>query len=195
MSKVDQPEEGEAAKAEDVRSAIRQALRWLQAHDRPRAEIERRLRERGVAPPVCQEALSTLERWGYVDDARYARQWVAESLSQGRAGKERLRLELAARGLPRDLVEQALADVSAEGELESALQAAHRWVRQDERIVSESNRARRASSRSQRLWQYLSRKGFSHNVVREVVFRLLPLDQRSAAEDQEEFLDTPDGES
>ena len=59
-------EEVAAAKAEEV------ALRALRAADRSRAELEARLEGAGVEEAERRETLDSLERLGYLDDARTA---------------------------------------------------------------------------------------------------------------------------
>src|SRR4029079_17937311 len=90
-------------------------------------ELTRRLRRRGAAPEIAQAVVADLTARGYVDDQAFAR-WWAEARARGRrVGSRRLRQELAAKGIPREMAEAAIAAAFEEvGEAERALQAGRR---------------------------------------------------------------------
>jgi regulatory protein len=91
------------------------ALRALRHHDRSAAELEARLESRGVPDAERAELLATLERLGYVDDARYARSRAA-SLAERHSGDALIRHDLEGRGLAAEVVEATLAELEPERE-------------------------------------------------------------------------------
>lgn len=95
--------------------AVETALRALRFRDRTSAELDARLERRGVEAEERARALETLERVGYVDDARVART-RAESLAARHAGDELIRHDLDARGVAAEHVEAALAALEPERE-------------------------------------------------------------------------------
>lgn len=69
-----------------------------------------------------ERALETLERIGYVDDARFARGRAAQLAGRG-SGDELIRHDLEGRGLSADEIEQALAELEPERERAARLVA------------------------------------------------------------------------
>jgi len=106
--------------------------------------------------------VADLEARGYVDDRTFAAAW-AESRARGRAfGRERLREELRARGVAKPLVEVAIDRAFADtSELSRAQLAAAR------RLAILQRRAPDQAPR--RLHDYLRRRGYPGDVVRQVL--------------------------
>jgi regulatory protein len=95
--------------------AVEEALRALRARDRTAAELDARLERRGVHASERAEALATLQRIGYVDDARLART-RAEALAERGSGNALIRHDLERRGIAAELVAAALAELESEHE-------------------------------------------------------------------------------
>ncbi|HYK06126.1 MAG TPA: RecX family transcriptional regulator [Gaiellaceae bacterium] len=95
--------------------AFEQALRALRFRDRSTAELSARLERRGVGAAEREQTLATLERIGYVDDARFART-RAEQLAARGSGDALIRHDLEGRGLAAEHVETALEALEPERE-------------------------------------------------------------------------------
>jgi len=98
-----------------------------------------------------------------VDDAAFARRWVEARAARG-YGPARLRAELSARGVARDLIDLALSALEAETTLARARDLARR------RLPGLRRRPDRAGAR---LRDYLLRRGYAAAVVARVVQELL----------------------
>lgn len=151
------------ADPEQVARAI--LLRRLEAAPRTRAELATTLRERNVPDEVSLRVLDRFEEVGLIDDRMFARMWV-ESRQRGRSLSCRaLRSELRRKGVPDDLIVEALEIVSPEDELTAAREVASRRAR--------SVRGLPRASQVRRLSGALARKGYgpglSAQVVREVL--------------------------
>jgi regulatory protein len=127
-------------------------------------ELTRRLRRRGAPADIAQAVVADLTARGYVDDQAFAR-WWAEARARGRrVGSRRLRQELAAKGIPREMAEAAIAAAFEEvGEADRALEAARR------RLPALTRGPRAAA----RLADYLLRRGYPASAVRRAVRTLL----------------------
>jgi SOS response regulatory protein OraA/RecX len=88
------------------------ALRALRAADRSRAELDARLERQGIEETARRETLDSLERLGYLDDARTAA-LRAERLADRGYGDAYIRADLERRGLP---AEAALGALEPEAE-------------------------------------------------------------------------------
>ena len=82
------------------------AMHLLESMDRTRAELEKKLQSSEYPGEAVAEALAYVESFGYLDDKRYARHYV-ECKKEGR-GKARLKMELAQKGVDRNIIEEVL---------------------------------------------------------------------------------------
>lgn len=94
----------------DTPVAVRRAAMDLLARrEHGRVELTRKLRQRGAPDDLIGPALDLLAEQGLLSEARYLESFVSSRASSG-YGPLRIREELAQRGLPREAIEQALAE-------------------------------------------------------------------------------------
>jgi len=143
------------------------AYRLLGHRSRSREELRRRLLARQHAPEAVDAALAVLSADGFVDDAEFARSYVADKRGLTGWGAERIRRGLAALGVESSIVDEALglADAASaepeDAELVRALAVlARRGVPQPP-----LDAARR------RAYQALLRRGFASAVAYAAVRR------------------------
>ncbi|HEX8978006.1 MAG TPA: regulatory protein RecX [Solirubrobacteraceae bacterium] len=103
-----------ATAEERLQQALALAFAYLNRRERTVGEVEAHLERRGVSTEVSAAALRVLRADGYVDDARYALMYVHDKRELEGWGSERIRRELAGRGINRDVIEAALAEHEAE---------------------------------------------------------------------------------
>jgi regulatory protein len=152
-------------RASDPEAAREAALRLLERTRRTRADLARRLREKGFDATVSAEVLDRLAAVSLVDDAEYALAFLTERWGRRAAGRRRLEQELQRRGVARPDIEQAFERFSeAQGPADEvrlarrvAEQAARRYARLDPRV------------RRQRLYALLARRGFDGDVIEQAL--------------------------
>ena len=121
-----------------------------------------RLRRRGAPDEVADAVVAEFTRRGYVDDAAFATLWAEVRARGRRVGSRRLRHELLAKGIPRELAEASIAAAFEEGsEAERALAAGRRRLPALLRSAPERAPAR--------LRGYLLRRGYPAGIVMRVV--------------------------
>jgi regulatory protein len=89
--------------------------------------VREHLLARGADPEVAEIAIVKLLEQGALDDARFARAFVQDKRTLERWGSERIRRGLEARGVEREIAEQALANspdpgAAEETELDRAIE-------------------------------------------------------------------------
>jgi regulatory protein len=152
-------------RAGDPEAAREAALRLLERTRRTRADLARRLREKGFDDAVVTAVLERLAGVGLVDDVEYALAFLNERWGRRAAGRRRLEQELRKRGVAREDVEQAFARFEvAQGPADEvrlarrvAEQAVRRYARLDPRV------------RRQRLYALLARRGFDGDVIEQAL--------------------------
>jgi regulatory protein len=100
--------------------AVALAARALRHRDLSRVALEERLDAAGVGTAARAEALGTLERAGFVDDARLAEARAGALAGRG-YGDAAIRADLARRGIGRDLAEAALGALDPERDRAAAV--------------------------------------------------------------------------
>ncbi len=147
------------------------AFRYLGVSARSRAEMERRLSRDEFPQEVIESVLVELEAGGYLDDAKFARDWIEDRADRKRYGKSRLAAELRRKGLDRDLLEETLSGVTDQEELDRARAAASpRW---DADAYQAADAQERAAIR-RRISGFLQRRGFGWSVITQVLAELTP---------------------
>lgn len=103
-----------------LQHALDLAFRYLTRRERTVLEMRRYLEGKRVEPDAIEEALAQLERDGYLDDARFARQFADDKRLLEEWGADRIERRLQALGVPAQLVRDAVAVRGRSGELEAA---------------------------------------------------------------------------
>ena len=101
--------------------ALAVAYRYLNRRERTGAEIRVHLARAGVNDQEVERAIETLTDQGYLDDARFVRLFVQDKRELENWGSDRIRQALLARGVDSDLVDEALAEGDAGGEIDRAV--------------------------------------------------------------------------
>jgi len=129
-------------------------------------ELTRRLERRGTSDEVARAVVLDLETRGYLDDDGFARWWAQARAAARRVGSMRLRQELLAKGVPRELAAAAVeAAFAVVPELDRAMDAGRRRLPG----LVRAGRGRVPA----RLADYLLRRGYPPAVAIRVVKALL----------------------
>jgi regulatory protein len=143
-------------------------LRHLRGRPRPAGEVRAHLARHGHAPATVAAVVHELEERGLVDDVRYAQWFVDGRLSHRPTGRARLVRELCARGVAREIAEAAAERGVGDREPELA------WAAARSRAVVVRRLGRERGLR--RLAAFLSQRGFTDAVVRDVCLKLFASD-------------------
>jgi regulatory protein len=116
---------------EKLQRALELAYAYINRRDRTVSEVRTQLQRKGISSELIEAAIQTLSDQGYLNDARFAELFVSDKRELEQWGSERIRRGLSARGIERELVEQALADDGGDGrpelsELDRALKLLRR---------------------------------------------------------------------
>ena len=152
--------------ADDPVAVARQVCLDQLAHaPRTRAELAAVLARRGVPDDAAQEVLGRLSEVGMIDDALFASMWVSSRhRGRGLAGRA-LQQELRRKGVDDGVVREAVGELDADQELQTARQLVARRL--------PATRGLEPQARVRRLAGMLARKGYpagtAFRVVREAL--------------------------
>ncbi|HYI02014.1 regulatory protein RecX [Hyalangium sp.] len=148
---------------EAVRRATDACLRLLALRARSRHELELAMGRKGFSAQVQGEVLKKLQGYGYIDDARFARERAASLLQRGRFGPQAVLQRLQAHGLGSEVAREALAAATGAGEFD-ALATARQVL--ERRGLLGRPLTPKEQARAGRL---LHSRGFSEDVIRRLL--------------------------
>ena len=140
------------------------SLDMLARAPRSARDLRRRLLLKGEAEADVDATIERLTAAGLLDDAAYARAFVRSKVSSQGFSRRRLQLELAKRGVAREVAEAAIAEVlhdDAVDESANIERVARKKLRALEGLDEETQR--------RRLYAYLARRGYDVDDVRAVL--------------------------
>ncbi|MFM7231081.1 MAG: regulatory protein RecX [bacterium] len=153
------------------------ALRLLERTRRTRLDLARRLADKGYDPPVVEGVLDRLAEVGLVDDAEYARAWLAGRWGRRPSGWRRLQQELRGKGVDDDAIEQARAALAERADAPDETASAARLVEQARRRYARLE----PHVQRQRLYALLARRGYDGETIRRVLAITTPLESGAEA--------------
>ncbi len=146
----------------ELTKARNAAYRFLTYRPRSRAEIDTKLHEKEFNEAIIEAVLADLARLGYVNDPQFAREWTRSRIRLRGFGRRRIGQELKNKGIGRDIIREVFAEVfSEETEIEIAKRVAGKKMNTMKSLDRETRRRRLAG--------FLERKGFSFEIIREVL--------------------------
>ena len=146
---------------DEAEKALAYAVRALTRRDHSVAEMERKLRDKGFSVGVIAGLIARLGKSGYLDDRRFAERWAESAVRSGRGYGPRLRMELARRGISREIIADVLAGIKASYGEEETLAAlvSRRFAGFDPGSATDQEK--------RRVFSYLQRRGFSAAAIFE----------------------------
>ncbi len=141
------------------------SLRLLNVRSRSISEINERLIERDYDPNDIVDTIEWLRGLNYLDDERFAREFIRSKLFGKLWGKRKISFELVRKGLAREIIETALSEVERDEELEVARKALHKWTKR-KRLSELTEMKDRAAA-----LKHLEGKGFGIDISRAALNR------------------------
>jgi len=137
------------------------AVRYLGSRPRSVAEIKRHLRTKRFDEAAQDKAIDQLRAQRYIDDLAFARYWVEQRARFRPKGQRAIVSELMAKGVARETIDVVLGEADPDSETKRAREAIRRpmtrWLSMDE------------PERKRKIHQYLVARGFSYDVIEEVL--------------------------
>lgn len=142
---------------EIARKAKLRCMKLLEYSDRTESQLRRRLREGGFPPFAIDEAIEYVKRFHYLDDSRFAGNYVMQQ--SGRKSARRMAQELLQKGVEASCVEEVI-DRYRDKEEEAGMRVLVKYA-QGKDMSQEKVR-----------WgvvRYLTGKGFPYDMSRRLV--------------------------
>ena len=102
----------EESREDILRRAKKKALNLLERMDRTELNLRQKLTQNGFPPEAVDAAVDYVKSYGYVDDRRYARNYLAYRLQT--KSRQKLFQELRQKGVAQEIIEEAWVEASAD---------------------------------------------------------------------------------
>lgn len=145
--------------------AYDRAVQFLSIRPRSSVEVRRRLQQAEVDAETVEAVITRLTEQGYLNDAEFARYWVENRQLFRPKGEQALRQELRQAGVDNEIIQQSLEGLDTS---EAAYAAARSKAERLKTLAKEDPQAFK-----QKLGNFLLRRGFNYDIVREITKRLL----------------------
>lgn len=142
-----------------LKRAKLRALHLLSDMDRTENALREKLRLGLYPQEIIDAAVEYVRSFGYLNDARYAENFVRSR--QGMKSRREIRAQLLQKGVHSELIDDAFEACGEEGGEADAIRRLLEKKRFDPVCADERE--------IQRLYGYLARKGFSYETVRQVI--------------------------
>lgn len=143
------------------KSAMDTALDYLSTRARTVRETEECLDEANYGEYDVYEVIERLKELGYLNDDKFAADFISTRLASKPLSRRRLREQLAGRKLKPECIDGALCAVTDAMERENAVQIAEKYWRQFDALDDETRR--------QRVMRRLMTRGYEFDVIRDSV--------------------------
>lgn len=138
--------------------AKKRALNLLESRDYTSGQLREKLRQ-GEYPSACiDEAIAYVESYGYVDDLRYAKDFITYHLET--KSRTRMEQDLMRKGISKDIIGAAFEELEQEGTGQDEMAMIVRLLEKkkyDSRTASKQDK--------QRMYGFLYRKGFHGDAI------------------------------
>lgn len=151
---------------DECKKAAEKAMSLLLYKDRTRKELSDRLYQAGFSETASQEAMGYVERFGYINDRRYAENYIM--FQKNKRSKKDILYKLMAKGISKELISQIMEEsdpAETDGEKEAIRRLVHKKLKG--RQISEISYEER-----NKIIAFLGRKGFELDGIRSVLLEL-----------------------
>ena len=142
-----------------TKRAKKRAMHLLEKMDRTEAQLRAKLKQGFYPEDIVDEAIAYVKSYRYLDDARYAENYVQGQ--KGRKSQRRIYMDLLGKGIPKGLITQALEEGYQAGQEQELIL---KWVQKKGYSSSKGD-----LKEKQKMYQSLLRKGFHSDDILHVL--------------------------
>ena len=161
MKQEKSPEEN---RNEVLLKAKSDALRLLSFSPRSIEELRKRLALKKYAPEIVAQVVELLKKQGFLNDKKFAELFAQSRVHSRPAGKKQLAFDLQKKGLSKEVVAGAMANLGDYDEKKAAKELVFGRFQRMSGISDEKKKAR--------IFGFLKRRGFSNDVIFPVLREL-----------------------
>lgn len=136
----------------------KRAMFLLEKMDRTKHQLEDKLKSNAYPQELIDEAIAYVESYGYLDDKRYAENYIG--FRQNTKSRTRIKMELFQKGVDKEIIEEALNIAYENDEIDMIKQILKKKKYYDNELDLDKKR---------KLHQSLLRKGFKNSDIKHAM--------------------------
>ena len=145
----------------NFKNPLTYALYLLELRDRSVGEIKDKMRRKKFSNDEIVKTIDFLLLKNFLDDKKFADRFMKEKRDLQHWGSYRIKMELRKKHISDEIIDELFSNQSENLEIENAKEAADLWRRKNSNCPPEKI--------YQRLGSYLSRRGFSYDIVKDII--------------------------
>jgi len=153
-------------KGNDIFLAKERAFNILSKRNNSSGEIKRKLLQRKFDKDTIAEAVKDLTTSGFLDDEKFAREYLEEMLKFKAVGLNKIRSDLYSKGIKKEIIDSVLSEKSDKDEAENAFKLAVKKMNTS--FIKETE----TKKQKQKLYSFLFSKGFEHSTIEAVIKKI-----------------------
>ena len=151
---------------------LKNTLHFLKFRDRSEKEIRNYLQQKKASPEVIEEIISYCKDHSFINDEKFAVDWVRSRSTYRLKSKKIIKMELIKKGIDPEIIEDALGDLREDEGTNTDLSLAKRLVKL--RLPRYGDLPRQEIY--QKLGGFLSRRGFNWDTIKQAIDSELALE-------------------
>lgn len=144
------------------------ALKIVERSYKTEKEVREKLQSKGYEEKYVESAIEFLKEYKFLNDDYYAEAFIRDKLNS--KGSQRIKQELIRKGISREIVEEKLEYIDKEDEKNKAKELAEKKLRVIQKSEKDTYKI------SGKLYRFLISKGYSYDIVKEVVKDVMSID-------------------
>lgn len=164
-SEVETEKMNSIAEADNFMKAKSDALRYIEKSYKTEKEILNKLSKKGYDGKVISKVLSFMKEYNFMDDNKYAQSYINDKLRS--QGKNRIVYGLRQKGIKDDIIYDKIESIDSEAQEDTAFRLA------EKKYNILKNRETDKRKLYQKLAQHLVSRGYSWEIIRSSLRRLL----------------------
>lgn len=142
-----------------LKRAKLRAMHLLNDMDRTEVQLRMKLKQGLYPEDIVEQAVQYVKSFGYIGDSDYARRFIQSR--QGTKSQKEIYAALSQKGIDRKLIENAMEKYYESADEQEAI----RKILAKKRFAAEEA----TDAEKNKIFNYLVRKGFSYNNIRQVI--------------------------
>ncbi|MDP2672345.1 MAG: regulatory protein RecX [Nanoarchaeota archaeon] len=139
-------------------SPLNYALKLLERRDRSVGEVKKKMKEKEFSGEEVKKTIFFLKEKKFLDDHRFAKNFIRNQLSIKPLGKYQLKMRLKNKFISEEIVESTFDDINM-NEKKLAQVALDRWIR-----INQSK-----EKKYEKVCRHLLGRGFNWEIVKEIL--------------------------
>lgn len=144
------------------------ALRIIERSYKTEKEVRDKLKLKGYDENSINQSIKFLKEYNFLNDDNYTKMFIKDKLNT--QGSNKIKYGLIKKGVSKEIIEKELSNVDKEDEKTIALNLAKKKIITIRKSESDNFKA------SGKLYRFLMSKGYSYDVVKDVVKEVMTVD-------------------